>query len=162
MKGRFTLTIATAIFAGAAAFMAARFIGWSCSCCSSSAVVDNVAFLTKELDLKPEQAGEIRKLVSELESRLESQCSSQCRSRTSIAEVVVLESGQEREEAVIAEMGRAYMESERATIDNIRKVRALLNPVQKARFDELISACVCESCARCSRHEDKTGAAKCK
>lgn len=161
MKGRLILTSATAVIVGMAAFMAARSIG--CSCCSSSAGVDNVSFLAKELELTPEQAGQIRNLVSELESKLENQCSTQCKSRTAISEVVALESaGREREEAVIAEMGRAYMESERATLDNIRKVRALLNPAQKKRFDELILACVCESCARCSSHGNKTGAKTCK
>ena len=108
----------------------------------------DVSFLSHELNLSEAQAKEITQLHLTLATNLNDCCTNHCAARARLGQALASESNDTaKADAVITEMCRAYEASERATLDQIRKVRALLNVDQRKRFDVLISNCMCQTCS---------------
>jgi len=71
-----------------------------------------------------------------------------CAARARLVQALAGETnGTAQAEAVVTEMCRAYEQSERATLDHIRQVRAVLTAEQRKRFDAMISDCMCKPCS---------------
>lgn len=111
--------------------------------------LQDVTFLVRELQLSDAQAQEIRQLNAALGSTLNDCCARHCSARSRLgAAVAEGTNGLEQTESILRDMCRAYEQSERATIEHWQAIRALLGEAQKARFDALISRCVCGPCDR--------------
>ena len=105
----------------------------------------DVTFLAHELNLSEAQAKEIKQLHLTLATELNDCCMNHCAARARLGQALAADSnGTAQADAVIVEMCRAYEASERATLDQIRKVRKVLNADQKKRFDVMISSCMCQ------------------
>ncbi len=120
--------------------------------------LQNIAFLTKTLHLNDAQAREIEVLHSDLSARLKDCCDRHCAARKRLGRSLTeddLES--DRMDVLLREMCAAYAESERLTLEHIRRVRNLLDPEQRRRFDELVlDALLCRNCPACgteTRHD---------
>lgn len=110
--------------------------------------LQDVAFLTRELGLNDAQADEIKSLHASLGVKLNDCCMRHCAARARLAQALAAETnGTAQAETILAEMCRAYEESERATLEHMRRVRALLTPEQRKHFDEMITACLCGACS---------------
>jgi hypothetical protein len=109
--------------------------------------LQDVSFLTRELGLTEQQAAQVKSLHAALGARLNDCCSRHCAARIRLAAALAAETnGTAQAEAVLAEMCRAYEASERATLQHIRQVRAILDAAQRKRFDELMERCLCSAC----------------
>ena len=133
----------------AVAALSAGFTHWAF--CGRKAVAQNLlsdaTFLARALDLSPAQAREIARQQETVAAELSDCCARHCAARAQLATVLAGGAdGEARAQALIAEMGRAYQQSEQATWTHIRQVRALLTPVQQARYDALVERCVCGPC----------------
>ncbi len=107
----------------------------------------DLSFLTRELGLSDTQAGAIKNLHAALGVKLNECCALHCAARARLGQALARETnGTAQTEGVLAEMCRAYEESERATLDHIRQLRLVLNAEQRKRFDAMISRCMCRSC----------------
>lgn len=121
------------------------------TCSRSAPSIDrlqDVSFLSRELSLSKAQAAEIKQLHLTLATKLNDCCMNHCAARARLGQALASESsnGTAQADAVVTEMCRAYEASERATLDQIRKVRAVLNVNQRKRFDAMISNCMCQTC----------------
>jgi len=149
MKRRWLIPMLVAIVIGALAYGLTR---WAvCSRCRPSPDrLENVSFLSRELGLTATQAQEIRQLQVSLGAKLTDCCERHCVARARLGKALGSETnGTTQARMIVEEMCRAYEVSELATLDHIQRVRELLNPEQKRRFNELITECVCGSCAIC-------------
>ncbi|MBM4144490.1 MAG: hypothetical protein FJ225_13010 [Lentisphaerae bacterium] len=110
----------------------------------------DVSFLSRELKLTDAQAAEIKALHARLATRLDECCARHCGVRARLGEALSQETnGTARTEAALMEMCRAYEESERATLDHIRRARGVLDAKQRARFDRMLTECLCRECPSC-------------
>ena len=110
--------------------------------------VQDVSFLTRELGLNDDQAQEIKRLQATLVAKLQDCCLRHCAARARLGQALAADTnGRAQADIVLKEMCRAYEESERATLDQIRAVRAVLNAEQRRRFDTMISNCMCKPCS---------------
>jgi hypothetical protein len=109
-----------------------------------------VSFLQRELNLTDVQLSQLKELHGNLAARLDECSVRHCGARMRLGQALADgTNGNARADAVVVEMCRAFEESERATLDHIRRVHALLDTSQRARFDELLVVCLCQSCTRC-------------
>lgn len=110
--------------------------------------LQDVSFLARELRLNAAQASEIRSLHVSLGEKLDDCCMRHCAARARLGQALAANTnGSAQADIVLEEMCRAYEQSERATLNHIRAVRAVLNAEQKRRFDVLISDCMCKPCS---------------
>jgi hypothetical protein len=108
----------------------------------------DVSFLTRELNLNDAQADKLKRLHAMLGERLSDCCTRHCTARARLGQAVAAETnGSAQADVVLREMCRAYEQSELATLDHIRAVRAVLNAEQMRRFDTMISDCMCKPCS---------------
>lgn len=154
MKRRWLIPVLVAIVIGALAYGLTRWT--ACTMCrpaTNQPVPDrlqDVSFLSRELRLSDVQAREVAKLHVSLTTKLADCCQRHCAVRARLGPALCNETnGTVQARMIVEEMCRADAESELATLDHIQRVRALLNPEQKKRFDALITECVCGSCAMC-------------
>jgi len=143
------MALIIAVAAGAIAFSVTRAL----RCASSEADpldrLQDVSFLTGKLGLSTEQAEKIQALHVTLGTTLNDCCSRHCAARARLGQALVAETnGTAQAEAILTEMCRAYEESERATLDQIRRVRAILNTEQRKQFDAMIADCMCRMCGK--------------
>ena len=147
MNGKWILPIGVALAACLVAYGVTR----HALCGRLAPSVDrlqDVSFLARELRLNDTQAGEIKRLHTILGAKLNDCCMRHCAARARLGAALASETnGTAQAEAVVAEMCRAYEESERATLDHIRAVRAVLNAEQRKRFDTMIADCMCGTCS---------------
>ena len=155
MKRRWLIPVLVAVIIGALACGLTRWA--ACTWCRPAPDrqvpdrLEDVSFLKRKLGLNDAQAREIAKLHVSLNAKLADCCQRHCAVRARLGLALRNETnGTVQARMIVAEMCRAYEASELATLDHIQRVRELLNPEQKKRFDELITKCVCESCPMCS------------
>ena len=109
--------------------------------------LQDVGLLTRELGLRSAQAREIKALQVGLGETLNDCCARHCGARARLAQALITETnGNGAADAILAEMCQAYEQSERAAMEQIRRVRATLSVEQRKRFDVMIAACMCSSC----------------
>lgn len=147
MKRRWFIPVLVAVIIGALAYGLTRWA--ACSRCQPALDrMEDVSFLSRELGLTKTQAQEIRRRQVLLGAKLIDCCERHCAARARLGKALSNETNGAAQ-ALVAEMCRAYEASELATLKHIQRVRELLNPEQKRRFDELITECVCASCTVC-------------
>ena len=149
MSRKWIVPVVAAAAAGAIAFAVTRQ-----ACRRSETSLDrleDMSFLTRKLRLSPAQADEIKGLQTALRAKLNDCCERHCAARARLGEALSSETnGRARAEVSVAEMCRAYEESERATLDHIQRVRAVLTTEQRKRFDEMINQYVCRTDDTCA------------
>lgn len=113
-----------------------------------------VNWLRRELDLTEPQAKEVGKLEKNLAGRLESLCATHCAERSAVGE----ELAKSVPDAIQARlhldrMNTIQAEAERAALDHILQVRALLNSDQGRRYGAMIHDQVCTACPLGKHHQ---------
>jgi hypothetical protein len=148
MSHKWIISLVAAVLAGAVAYGVTR----STACGRSAQSVDrlqDISFLTRELDLSDAQVKAIKNLHTTLGAKLTDSCTRHCAARMRLGRAVADETnGMIHAEAALTAMCLAYEQSERDTLTHILAVRALLNNEQKRRFEEMISECLCRPCKR--------------
>lgn len=139
--------LAAALTAGLVAFAIARRV----TCPDIKAPIERLketALMTRTLELTPDQQAQIASWHIELAAALEICCDRHCAARLRLGEALTGEPSDDEAltDAWLQDMGRAYLESERAILRHIRQVRTILNPEQRARFDRMIKENLCRSC----------------
>jgi hypothetical protein len=132
-------------------------VGRSMRCAKPSASMDvlqDVSWLSRQLNLSPEQVAEVRKLQQDLRTRLEDCNSASCAARCQLGEALFSETNGTAT-ALVESMCKAQAESERATLEHIQSVHKLLNPEQQRQYAELVSRCVCSTCSHQPKHENE-------
>jgi len=141
------IPLVAAVAAGVAAYGVTRHAARERSAPSLDRLQD-VSFLTRELGLSDAQANEIKRLHASLGAKLNDCCARHCAARARLGQALATETnGAAQTEAVLAEMCRAYEAGERATLEHMRRVRAILNADQRRRFDAMITNCMCQACS---------------
>jgi hypothetical protein len=161
MRHPWIIPLIAAVAAGAAAYAITKHPAGERTGTTLSRL-DNLSFLTRELNLTDKQAEDIRRLHTQLGDRLSDCCRRHCAARTRLGRAVVAESNDTgKAEAVLAEMCRTYEQSERATLAHIRAVRAILNEEQRGRFDKMITGCMCREDRKGAGSEENSGNCGC-
>lgn len=147
MKHTWIIPLIAAIAVGALAFTVTRR-----ACCGrAGATLDrlqDLSYMSHELHLSGEQVVKLQALHAALGHRLGDCCARHCAARARLGQALVSATNDDvLAEACLAEMGRAYEESERITLGHIRQVRSLLDPDQRKRFDEMIAGCMGGICS---------------
>lgn len=150
MNRKRIIPLVVAVAIAFAAYGVARCAVVRCSTTPADRLRD-LSFLTRELALDDAQVRAIQRLHADFEAKLGDCCMSHCTARARLGQALVAETnGTELADAMVEEMGRAYVESERAALNQIRHVRALLDATQRSRFDEMISHCLCNAPNTCA------------
>ena len=116
---------------------------------ATGTVVDlnDTPWLKRELKLTDAQSAEIEKLNKEFSVRIQRCCDEHCGARFALSEELVKpQVDLAKAAACVDRMAAAQSESERATLDHILKVRAVLSPGQQQRYGALVSKQVCTAC----------------
>jgi Spy/CpxP family protein refolding chaperone len=100
--------------------------------------------MTQLLDLSPDQVRELESLNRHLRQQLQESCHRNCSARREL--ISANEPDENLHESILKKMCDAYEESERATLQHIQAVRALLDEQQRRTFDQLLSRCLCGGC----------------
>lgn len=138
--------IPTIIIAGAIAFSAGRRCG-GVAMTDLSPLRDTSA-IEKTLDLTPQQTEQVRALAKEFTDRAQTACDKHCDARCTIARKLFQENAAPADvQKYVDEMCAAYSEQERATMDHLVKLRAILTQEQSKKLNEKLAACICEKCA---------------
>ena len=120
---------------------------------SSMDVLQDVSWLSQQLNLSSEQVAEVRKLQQDLRTRLEDCNSASCAARCQLGSALFSDTnGSAQATALVESMCKAQAESERATLEHIQSVHKLLNAEQQKQYEELVSRCVCSSCSHQPSH----------
>ena len=110
--------------------------------------LQDTSFLTRQLSLSEAQAREVQAMHAVLAAKLDECCARHCAARARLAEALAGETNTSAQaDAAMADMCRAYEDSERATLDHMRQMRAVLNTQQRRRFDAMMADCLCRTCA---------------
>ncbi|MFZ4395805.1 MAG: periplasmic heavy metal sensor [Kiritimatiellia bacterium] len=164
MSKKWIIPLVAVLTACAAAYSITRCI----ACGRDTPSVDHLqdlSFLARELHLSNAQITEIRQLHATLGKNLNDSCRLHCAARARLGAALATDTnGTAQADAVLADMCQAYELSERATLQHIRAMRAVLNAEQVKRFDVLISQCMCQPCnmhdSRCGADTAGTGSTK--
>ena len=107
----------------------------------------DAAWLKRELKLTDAQSVEIEKLEKEFSAKVEHCCETHCGARFTLSEELAKpQVDLAKAAACVDRMVAAESESERATLDHILRVRAVLSPEQQQRYAALVSKQVCTAC----------------
>jgi Spy/CpxP family protein refolding chaperone len=110
----------------------------------STVNIHDAAWLKRELNLTDTQASEIGKLEGEFQVKLSAACTEHCAARFALGdELMKSKPDLEKARADVERMNRVQAESERATLDHILKVRALLTDEQARQYSAMIHDQVC-------------------
>jgi hypothetical protein len=117
-----------------------------CKTNQSMDALQDAAWLKKTLQLSDPQVAEIQKLQTDLKSRMQQCDTAHCAARCQLAGVL-FSVDKAKADAQIETMCKMQADVERATLEHIRQVHALLTPEQKKQYENLISSCVCAQCS---------------
>jgi hypothetical protein len=145
MSGKWIVPLMIAAVAGVVAYgIARRTVCGKCDCVER---MRDASSLAETLKLSEVQATEVKRLHTALAATLDDCCARHCTARAHLRTALAAgTNGSAQAEAVLGEMCRAYEQSERAALNNIRAVRALLDTEQQKRFDAMLSDCMCDQC----------------
>jgi len=148
MKRFWMIPLLSAVAAGLAAYGVTRH-GLCCQAAPTPDPLQDVSLLTQKLTLSDTQAAEVKRLHVVWGAHINECCQCHCAARARIMQALASGTNNAAQvDAIISEMGHAYEQSERATLEHLQQVRAILNPDQRARFDEMISSCLCRTCTQ--------------
>ena len=122
---------------------------------AAETVVDlnDTPWLQRELKLTSAQTAEIEKLNKEFSARIQHCCDEHCGARFALSEELAKpQVDLAKASACVDRMAAAQSTSERATLDHILKVRAVLTPVQQQQYAALVSQQVCTACPMGMHH----------
>ncbi len=114
-----------------------------CRACATPVgpAVHDAGWLTRELSLTEAQAGQVRALETEFRAVLGKVCEQHCSARADLAAALTQPKvDSAAAQACVERMCAAEADSERATLDHILKVRAVLSPEQQTRYSAAIQA----------------------
>ncbi len=108
----------------------------------------DVGRLTRQLELTAEQSAEVGVAATDYVGRVKTACDSHCLARCQLAAALTRPEGGDAEaRQLVARMSEAAAANDTATLDHILRVRAILTPEQRARFDQSLSDCLCDRCS---------------
>jgi Spy/CpxP family protein refolding chaperone len=143
MKKWLWIPVVTLVLTSAAAFVVAYHLR-SRQVCTPVAPLQNVALLQKELHLTDAQATEIKTLTTGLSKKMDACCEAHCAARFELSKQLALPVADTNKAAhCVAQMCDAQNDGERATLDYLLKVRALLTPDQQKRYATLLNEQLC-------------------
>jgi Spy/CpxP family protein refolding chaperone len=106
--------------------------------------IHDTTWLSHELNLSEAQKRDIEKLEKGFQSRLNASCAAHCAARFALGdELMKPKPDTERERADVERMNQVQAEAERATLEHILKVRALLTDEQARRYSAVIHNQMC-------------------
>jgi Spy/CpxP family protein refolding chaperone len=106
--------------------------------------LNDTAWLKRELKLTDAQGAEIEKLNGEFRAKVDHCCDTHCDARVALGqELAKPQVDLARANACVDRMAAAQVDSERATLDLILRVRSVLTPEQRPRYAALVSQQVC-------------------
>jgi Spy/CpxP family protein refolding chaperone len=110
----------------------------------TTANIHDPAWLKRELTLSDSQAREIEKLETAFRATLDSACAAHCAARRALGEQIAKpQPDVEKCRACVEKMNAVQADAERATLDHILQVRALLDEQQAQRYSSIIHQQVC-------------------
>ncbi|MGD1018098.1 MAG: Spy/CpxP family protein refolding chaperone [Verrucomicrobiia bacterium] len=106
--------------------------------------LNDTPWLKRELNLTDAQSIAIDKLNQEFRAKVDHCCDAHCDARFALGkELANPQVDLTRANACVDRMAAAQADSERATLDHILRVRALLTPDQQQRYAALVSQQIC-------------------
>lgn len=106
--------------------------------------IHDTAWLKRELNLTDAQAADVEKLEHEFQAKLNAACTEHCAARFTLGdELMKSKPDLEKARADVERMNQVQAESERATLDHILRVRALLTDEQARQYSAMIHDQVC-------------------
>jgi len=106
--------------------------------------IHDTAWLSRELNLSEAQRRDVETLEKDFQSKLNGSCAEHCAARFALGdELMKSKPDAEKARADVERMNQVQAESERATLEHILKVRALLNDEQARRYSAIIHNQVC-------------------
>ena len=99
------------------------------------------------LGLSTAQAAELETIAATYGQQVTQACDEHCAARCQLARALRQDMlSREDARALVEKMCASQQKNEQATLDHILRVREILTPDQRAKFSELIGACLCEVC----------------
>jgi nickel and cobalt resistance protein CnrR len=106
--------------------------------------IHDTAWLSRELKLSEAQRRDVEKLEKDFQSRLSAFCAAHCEARFALGdELMKSKPDPEKARADVERMNQVQAEAERATLEHVLKVRALLTDEQARRYAAIIHDQVC-------------------
>lgn len=106
--------------------------------------IHDTAWLKRELSLTEAQAADVEKLEHEFQTKLDAACTEHCAARFALGdELKKATPDTEKARADVERMNQVQAGAERATLDHILKVRALLTNEQAQRYSAIVHDQVC-------------------
>lgn len=106
--------------------------------------VNDVEWLKRELRLNDSQVGELKKYEAEFQQKFNALCTAHCDARLALGNELAKSSPDPQQARVCVDrMNTAQGEVERATLEHILKVRAVLTEEQAQRYGKLVRDQVC-------------------
>ncbi len=137
MKRTFIALFLVTLVVTGAAFGVARWL--RCRSCAKPGKID----LVWELHLTGTQAAEVAKLEADYQKRLNEICAAHCTARAALAEALP---DQTKAAGYCDKMCAAQADAEKASLEQIFKIRALLTPEQQKRHLEIVRQQLTDSC----------------
>jgi Spy/CpxP family protein refolding chaperone len=128
---------------------------WCVRRSTSEPIVDlnDATWVKHELKLTDSQCVEIAKLDKEFQAKVEHCCEMHCGARFTLSEELAKpQVDLAKANLYVDRMAAAQADSERATLDHILRVRALLTPEQQQHYAALVSKQVCTACPMGMHH----------
>lgn len=114
---------------------------------ATAAHIHETGWLKATLGLSDTQAAQVEKLHAAFAARVEDSCTKHCAARFDLSnELAKPNPDATTTRACVDRMCAAQTDSERATLDHILQVRAILTPDQQKRYAALINEQICTAC----------------
>jgi hypothetical protein len=144
MKHNLIALLLVALFAGVAAFFAARLITCRKSSRLPGDLLHNRAVLSQTLRLRADQQQALDDLETALGRRVNEGCSRNCDARRRLAAALTAETPDpELLDGILMDMCRSYEASERTVLEHIQALRGILDDGQRKAFDAMMGRCLC-------------------
>lgn len=151
MNKRLVVGVVAAVLAGGVSFWATRHLACGRPAIGVFQGVGDGSHLKKELGLDERQSAVISGLDRELAGQLAGYCGDYCSARAELGTALLGEESIATNAChrLVERMCSVQAESEKATLEHIRKVCAVLNPEQRKQFVDGLVRCLCGSGSGC-------------